>query len=318
MPRLRPAPKEEEDLKTVAGSSDTPEVEIEEAPEIEVEIGEPEVKQDDATVALKKQIEDLRKSEQVLKERAEQFAREREEALQRARDREVQIAKVQKEAYDSQADAISSALAAAQAELAKAKMDIKNAIDLGDSTGQAEALERQAIAAANLARLQDGKEAAEERAKEPPATSGVDPIDTWNLPKITTDWLKNRRHWLTDPEKFEDLKGFQWQAKKSGLTPHTQEFLDFIEDRMNGKELEKEPVVETTPEKPAKEKGPIVSAPVSRDVPNSNGKRTPGKVTLTPAEVEAARISGISVEEYAKQKVKKSEMVASGEYGEQR
>lgn len=314
MPRLRPAPKEEEDLTTVAGSSDTPEVEIEETPEVEVEIGEPEVKQDDATVALKQQIENLRKSEQLLKDQRDQFAREREEALQRARDREVQVAKFQKEAYDSQADAISSALAAAQAELAKAKMDIKNAIDLGDSTGQAEALERQAIAAANLARLQDGKEAAEERAKEPPAVDSVDPIDTWNLPKITTDWLKNRRHWLTDPEKFDDLKGFQWQAKKSGLTPHTQEFLDFIEDRMNGKE----PEVETVAEKPAKEKGPIVSAPVSRDIPNSSGKRTPGKVTLTPAEVEAARISGISVEEYAKMKVKKAEMVASGEYGEQR
>lgn len=314
MPRLRPAPKEEEELKTVAGSSDAPEVVIEEAPEVEVEIGEPEVKQDDATIALKKQIDDLRKSEQLHKERAEQFAREREEALQRARDREVQIAKVQKEAYDSQADAISSALAAAQAELAKAKMDIKNAIDLGDSAGQAEAIERQAIAAANLARLQDGKEAAEERAKESPATDGVDPIDTWNLPKITTDWLKNHRHWLTDPEKFDELKWRQREATRAGITPHTQEFLDFIENKMNGKESE----VETAPEKPAKEKGPIVSAPVSRDVPNSNGKRNPGKVTLTPAEVEAARISGISVEEYAKMKVKKAEMVASGEYGEQR
>jgi phage I-like protein len=62
-----------------------------------------------------------------------------------------------------------------------------------------------------------------------------------------------------------------------------------------------------------------VSAPVTRDVPNASGKRqSNGKVTLTPREVEAAKIAGITVEEYAKQKVRKEEMVASGEYGEQR
>ena len=46
------------------------------------------------------------------------------------------------------------------------------------------------------------------------------------------------------------------------------------------------------------------SAPVSRDIPGSGtGQRNPGKVTLSPQEVEAARLSGISVEEYAKNKV---------------
>lgn len=314
MPRLRPAPKEEEE-KVVA--SETPEVEVEAAPEVEVEIEEPvvEAKQDDATIALKKQIEDLRKSEQLHKERAEQFAKEREEALQRAREREAQVSKIQKEVYDSQADAISSAIAAAQAELDKAELDIENAISMGDAKAQAAAIKRQTIAAANLGRLEDGKAAAEERAKEPTPAPEVDPIDTWNLPKITTDWLKNHRHWLTDQEKFDELRWRQREATRAGITPHTQEFLDFIEDKMNGKEPEVK--VETKEEAP-KSKGPIVSAPVSRDVPNSNGKRSPGKVTLTPAEVEAARISGISVEEYAKMKVKKAEMIASGEYGEQR
>jgi phage I-like protein len=62
----------------------------------------------------------------------------------------------------------------------------------------------------------------------------------------------------------------------------------------------------------------MVSAPVSREVPNANGKRPDGKVRLTPQEVEAAKISGITVEEYAKNKLLKEKMVASGEYGEQR
>lgn len=313
MPRLRPAPKEEKEVEKVAATAE-PEIAVEEEPEVEVEVTESEVpKQDDATIALKKQIEDLKRSEQVLRERNEQFAREREEALERARNREAQIAKVQKEAYDSQTDAISSAIAAAQAELDKAELDIENAISIGDAKGQAAAIKRQTIAASNLGRLEEGKAAAEERAKAPPVAE-VDPIDTWGLPSITTTWLKNNRQWLTDPEKFEDLKGYQWQAKKAGIAPHTKEFLAFIEDRMNGV-----PEPEAEVEEPVKQKAPKVSAPVSRDVPNSNGRRsTPGKVTLTAQEVEAAKISGISPEEYAKQKIRKQQMVDSGEYGEQR
>ena len=74
---------------------------------------------------------------------------------------------------------------------------------------------------------------------------------------------------------------------------------------------------QATPEPPPRPTRVQYSAPVSRDVPNSSGKRASnGKVTLTPQEQEAARISGISLQEYAKQKLRKAEMVASGEYGE--
>jgi hypothetical protein len=63
----------------------------------------------------------------------------------------------------------------------------------------------------------------------------------------------------------------------------------------------------------------IVSAPVSREVPNSTGKRsTPGKVVLTPSEVEAARISGLTVEAYAKQKIEYERQRETGEYRDNR
>jgi hypothetical protein len=64
----------------------------------------------------------------------------------------------------------------------------------------------------------------------------------------------------------------------------------------------------------------LVSAPVSRSIPSASGKRhqSPGKVTLTPSEVEAARLSGISIEEYARQKLKYEGMRESGEYRDNR
>ena len=267
MPRLRPPPDEKEVKPVVAATE--PEIEVVTEPEVEVEIAEPEVQQDDATIALKRQIEDLRKSEQVLRDRNEQFAREREEALDRARQREAQIQRVQKQAYDSEADAISSALAAAQSEADKAQQDIEKSIEIGDAKGQAEAHRRLAMATSNLTRLQEGKAAAEERAKEvPDASVGVDPIDTWGYPKITSDWLKGHRHLLSDPKSVNRLRFYQDQVTDEGLTPHTPKFLERMEVLMGEREAP-EAEVETKPV--PKQKGPPVSAPVTRDVPNASG-----------------------------------------------
>jgi hypothetical protein len=62
----------------------------------------------------------------------------------------------------------------------------------------------------------------------------------------------------------------------------------------------------------------MVSAPVSREVPNGSGRRQSGKVTLTPAEQEMARVSGISIEEYAKQKLRYENLRETGQYRDQR
>jgi len=64
----------------------------------------------------------------------------------------------------------------------------------------------------------------------------------------------------------------------------------------------------------------LVSAPVSRSIPSASGKRhqSPGKVTLTPSEVEAARLSGVTIEEYARQKLKYDNMRETGEYRDNR
>jgi hypothetical protein len=63
----------------------------------------------------------------------------------------------------------------------------------------------------------------------------------------------------------------------------------------------------------------MVSAPVSRTIPTGSGSRlSSGKITLTPAEVEAARISGLSIEDYAKSLAKYRGMRESGEYRDER
>ena len=87
---------------------------------------------------------------------------------------------------------------------------------------------------------------------------------------------------------------------------------------------ENNPVMQPTPKffqpkPPPAEPNPayIVSAPVSRDVPGSS-TRPRGRVTLSREEQEAARVAGISLEEYAMQKRKYQGMRESGEYRDER
>ena len=60
---------------------------------------------------------------------------------------------------------------------------------------------------------------------------------------------------------------------------------------------------------------PPVSAPPSREVPTSNGARGSSRVTLSPQQKEAARIAGISIEDYARHLIRLNEEKASGNYG---
>jgi hypothetical protein len=106
----------------------------------------------------------------------------------------------------------------------------------------------------------------------------------------------------------------------------TPQYFGFMEDQLAALHAQT-PVEEPMPTPkffapPPAARGPapqtpssLVSAPVSRDVPGSNGRRSsPGRITLTPAEVEAARVAGVDLETYARERGKYQAMLASGEY----
>jgi len=126
------------------------------------------------------------------------------------------------------------------------------------------------------------------------------------------------------------LGAFHHAALDAGLVDCSPSYFEFLESQLAAlhtqpaaalaQELQEraaQPAPEPTPTK-TRPMGGIVSAPVSRDVPNAMGRRTPAKITLTPAEVDHAKVSGITPEEYARQKLRLAQMRASGEYGEER
>ena len=112
------------------------------------------------------------------------------------------------------------------------------------------------------------------------------------------------------------------QAKQAGYERGTDAHLAFVEKAFNARveHMMREqaqaanPAMQATPKffapaRSAPSPSSIVSAPVSREIPTSSGERLRprGQVKLTAAEVEAARISGITPEEYAKQKIRKAQ-----------
>ena len=325
MPRLRPLPKERASLdqpdpsesvsSLFESKEETPEVELHEnkepVPEPEPVVEEP--KADDPTLALQKQLEELRKSEEFQRNRAEQAAKEREEALKRAQERDVEVVKFQKEATQSQLDHVSTALSAAQAEAESAKRDIKTAITNADPDAQTEAYERLAAARANISKLEDGKFELEARVKaEPKPEVRQEPKQVQpTLPETALSWLRAHPQYLNDPEKNAQIQWLHHVVVKEGKSAFSPEYFNSMEEHLGLREAPKEP------EKPQEQQRTnIVSAPVSREVPSSGTgtRQKNGTVTLTALEKEAAKDAGVTETEYAKQKLRLLEAKANGQY----
>ncbi len=283
---------------------------------------------DEATLALQKQLADLKKSEELQREYGRRMAQEREDALRQAQAHAAEIEQYKKSSFEQEELTVGSALAAAKAESEKALLDYKNALDAGDTSAQAEAMDKLTDAKANLRLLERGKEEIEQRKKEPPKpveqlkrTTG-DPIDGYDLPNGEKDWLRAHRDYITDPKKASALKYADEQAAYDGLRPGHSGYLPHIEGTL--RTIGSLPKIEEFDDDPVQtretdQRASIVSAPVSRETPSSGtGQRQSSKIRLTAEEQEMARVSGITDVEYAKQKQKLAQHKANGDYGERR
>ena len=267
--------------------------------------------EEDASVAFQKQIDALKRSEQAAKDRADQAIRDREEALSRAKAREAEVTQLRKTTVESQAEAIASALAAAMADAESAQRDLAAAGEAGDFAAQGTAYRRLAKAEANIARLEDGKAELEERAKATPVEQRPqDPIEAMDIPPEAKALLREKPQYLTNPRLNAKMNAIHWDLLDEGYESFSSEYIEEIRSRMESK---KAPKVEEPEEEPPQKRG-IVSAPVSREAPSSSGTDRPGRITLTVAQKEAAKIAGISEVEYAKNVQRLKAEKANGNY----
>jgi hypothetical protein len=145
-----------------------------------------------------------------------------------------------------------------------------------------------------------------------------------------------RRDWVVRTpaaqQHFNGLGVLHHAAINSGLVDCSPGYFDFLEQglaTLDAQEPAKNLASEMhqrlqdearkqPPPPPPRTDASFVSAPVSRNVPSGSGQRFPMKVTLSPEEKDAARMSGISEADYAKQKIKLMQMKANGAYGDRR
>jgi hypothetical protein len=133
---------------------------------------------------------------------------------------------------------------------------------------------------------------------------------------------------------LQELNILHQAALNVGLADTSPEYFDFMSQQLAALdaqrpttaaqmagEMQQRAAQARTPEPPPpapRSNGSFVSAPVSREVPSANGKRNSGRVTLTREEQEMARASGITLEEYAAQKMRLQHLRETGQYSEER
>jgi hypothetical protein len=146
---------------------------------------------------------------------------------------------------------------------------------------------------------------------------------------------ERRQHWLAATpgarKNIGALGAFHHAALTAGLADTSPEYFSFMESQLAelqqpteaannlAREMHERAAQSRTPEPPPRPSRVAYSAPVSHEIPTANGYRESNrKVTLTAQEQEMARVSGVTLEEYAKQKLRLRTMRETGEYSEDR
>jgi hypothetical protein len=151
------------------------------------------------------------------------------------------------------------------------------------------------------------------------------------VPEATRNWLRAHPEYMNDPRKNAALQHFHWIAKDETGEEFTPRYIERIEHHLgmrrpqpsngNGSAAPTPVQRQSAPvSAPARDRmAAPVSAPPTRDVPSmSTGRSQSGPIRLTAAQIEIARASGISDEQYAENLKKMERMKAAGELDDRR
>ena len=333
MPRLRAVRTKEEAAKVPEDQSIsvvitdedevTPKQELADGQQAEKKEEKQELKQpvDDDTKGqddLKKRLEDLEKAERVARDALAARQRDLDDANKRAREAEERETRVRGEASSYEMDAINNALAASQAESDAAQRDYEAALANQDAKAQSDAQRRLSRAEARIVQFEDSKAILEDRAKraqEAPKKETRDPLETAiaNLPDAAKTWLRAHSEYMTEPRKNAKIQSLHWDAIEAGNGAFSPSYFEWIEVQLGMRKAPKKDDDDMDDEPEPRKERVVTSAPVSRESPSlRDGRPTSTRITLTPEQRAAARDSGISEIEYAKQLIRLHEAKKAG------
>ena len=324
---VQPTEKELEvhldDPEVVTATEEKPQKE--EKPELKVEAPQPEPVEakpsadDEAFKRLRAQLDREIKARESDRERLRQMESDRTAVQQRLSQEQERSLAAQREQLDAQELAIDNAISHLENQAAQAKREFTRALAEGDYDSAGAANELLADAKANLSRLKDGKQAVEAQKKAPTPkrdepqqqqqpTSQYDRIEAYiQQPGHSTRVQQYLRDHYDDlfhdfdsgANRLSRLLGGHYITKSDGVIEGSDAYFERLSQHMGyTKAPDPEPTKVAAPPPVKSTKHIPPSAPVSR---GSNGSgNSPTSITLTPAQVEFCRTSGINTTDYAR------------------
>jgi hypothetical protein len=257
---------------------------------------------DEGVEKLKKQLED-EKSARVA---AQTEAREAREAEARARN----------DTQSTQLDLVKGAIASVTAANDALEERYASALSTQDYAGAAKIQRELASNEAKLVDLNRGQKALESAPKAAPVRTATDKVEQFarasesqGFPRSAA-WLRAHPDFVRDEAKNRRLIAAHDLALAEGYAADSNEYFASVEETLRIAPASQEIKVETDPtadaarpstSRPSRQTAPP-SAPVSRSGNGTGGSRQ-NVVTLTPEQVEIAKMMGQTPEEYAKELV---------------
>jgi len=252
---------------------------------------------------------DFDKSLKKLNKRLEKERSKRAEAEAIARQATEQARMLHNEASDSNLHLVNGAIESVRRDQEILKSQLRDSMAMGDYDKAAALQEQMSANIQNLRQLERGFEEMKQQPRLQPAPAQnevtVETLINQVTPK-SAEWLRENKKHLPDARSIRVMARAHEDAVDYGIVPESDAYFKFVEKRLgiekNRRSIpEVEEAMSSASTAKQKRSGPP-SAPVSRqpiDAPNRNGV-----IHLTAAEVEAARISGITPQEYYRNKMR--------------
>lgn len=264
----------------------------ENSPEVKIEAAEPEETAEDGIEALKERL------------RLEKEARQKAEMAQAEYEKNAKQAETDKQQTNLQL--IGNALESYKQNAAVLKARYAEALRDGAYDQAAELQEAISENTTRIQKLNDGYAALEERLKNPvqPMQKTNDPVEAFaaRLSPRSANWIRQHPQCVTDQRLNMKMIGFHNVAVAEGYEPDSDDYFEFIEQKLGIRQpvkekAEEEQVLSAAAAPKAKRASP---PPAPSSSVSSGSSRSSKVIRLTDEQQEIARMSGLSNEEYAR------------------
>jgi hypothetical protein len=254
--------------------------------------------------------QDVEKALKKLKKKVEKEKEGRLEAERRAKELEIQAQHAMNKASENDFHLVRSAIDRLNLDQDMLKAQLRDSMAIGDFDKAAEIQAAMVSNTTNLNQLERGLEEMKNAPRQPVQPQQRNTVDVDDLIGRVTprsaEWLRKNKDALPDERSIRIMGRAHEDAVDMGIIPESDEYFSFVEGRLgigNRKNNDTQgDDAMSGAAKVTKNRQSPPSAPVSRNPVNSEGTR-PGVIRLTAAEVEAAKISGISPQEYYRLKM---------------